>query len=303
MDSLVFVNKDSSQGTKANKKTFLNKYQILRKELGIMLNDSFLIGDINLIVEGNTEKLAFHRLFSFEKYQELEWVNIYNADGVPNIPQAINYLGFRNLNLSGIVILDSDEEAEKIKAIAQYKNNISQDNWEKIEINSVFNDKKKRTFEDLFPQNLYVEAFNQYCHSLSSLDVFETGYQDLSIIKKIVEPIIDAVSKHYKSFLASDSKSTIAKQDVIRILLDNIENINRFVLISLIYEDLNETEMDLSSASPGVKQVVRKEVKVASKIPKPNIETEFDKMMSNLELDQDHESIITDGEECGSAFL
>ena len=171
VDSLIFVNKSAKDGTKINKKAFLNKYQVLRRELGIMLNDSFLIGDINLVVEGNTEKLAFHRLFQFEKYRDLEWMNIYNADGVNNIPQAINYLGKNNLKLSGIALLDSDKEAISVKNVKAYKNNIKENNWEEIEINSVFNDKKARTFEDLFPQEIYVKAYNNYCNSLKSLEI------------------------------------------------------------------------------------------------------------------------------------
>jgi hypothetical protein len=62
----------------------------------------------------------------------------------------------------------------------------------------------------------------------------------------------------------------------------NVLNINRFVLISLIYKDLNATEMDISNASPAVKQIVRREVKKDSKIPKPRIETDFDKTISAL---------------------
>lgn len=93
LDSLVFVEKSSKEGTKIKHKPYLNKYQVLRKELGILLNDSFLLGDVNLVVEGNTEKLAFHRLFQIEEYRQLEWLNIYNADGVNNISQTLNYLG------------------------------------------------------------------------------------------------------------------------------------------------------------------------------------------------------------------
>ena len=192
VDSLIFVNKSANDGTKINKKPFLNKYQLLRRELGIMLNDSFLIGDINLVVEGNTEKLAFHRLFQFEKYRDLEWMNIYNADGVNNIPQAINYLGKNNLKLSGITILDSDSEADDVKKVKAYKNNIKENNWEEVEINAVFSDRKTRTFEDLFPQDLYVQAYNNYCNSL-------------------------------KTFLPEKSKSSITKQDVIRHLLDIVD--------------------------------------------------------------------------------
>ncbi len=224
IDSLVFVNKTALGGTKINKKPFLNKYQILRKELGIMLNDSFLIGDINLVVEGNTEKLAFHRLFQFEKYRDLEWMNIYNADGVNNIPQALNYLGKNNLKLSGIILLDSDNEASSIKKLKSYKANIKESNWEEIEVNSAYNEVKTRTFEDLFPQKLYVAAYNNYCTSLKSLEVFGKEFEDFELTEEIETPIINAISNHFKTFLPENSKSTITKQDVIRHLLDIIDD-------------------------------------------------------------------------------
>lgn len=223
IDSLIFVNKSANDGTKINRKPFLNKYQLLRRELGIMLNDSFLIGDINLVVEGNTEKLAFHRLFQFEKYRDLEWMNIYNADGVNNIPQAINYLGKNNLKLSGIAILDSDSEADYVKKVKAYKNNINVNNWEEIEINAVFSDRKTRTFEDLFPQDLYVQAYNNYCNSLKTLEVFEKEFIDFELTKEIETPIINTLSSHFKSFLPENSKSSITKQDVIRHLLDLVD--------------------------------------------------------------------------------
>ena len=223
VDSLIFVNKSANDGTKIKKKPFLNKYQLLRRELGIMLNDSFLIGDINLVVEGNTEKLAFHRLFQFEKYRDLEWMNIYNADGVNNIPQAINYLGKNNLKLSGIAIIDSDSEAEGIKKVKAYKNNIKENNWEEVEINAVFTNRKTRTFEDLFPQDLYVRAYNNYCNSLKTLEVFEKEFIDFELTKEIETPIINTLSTHYKTFLPENSKSSITKQDVIRHLLNIVD--------------------------------------------------------------------------------
>lgn len=223
VDSLIFVNKSANDGTKINKKPFLNKYQLLRRELGIMLNDSFLIGDINLVVEGNTEKLAFHRLFQFEKYRDLEWMNIYNADGVNNIPQAINYLGKNNLKLSGITILDSDSEANDVKKVKAYKNNIKENNWEEVEINAIFSDRKTRTFEDLFPQDLYVQAYNNYCNSLKTLEVFEKEFINFELTKEIETPIINTLSTHFKTFLPENSKSSITKQDVIRHLLDIVD--------------------------------------------------------------------------------
>jgi predicted ATP-dependent endonuclease of OLD family len=230
IDSLIFVSKSPNAGTKINKKPFLNKYQILRKELGIVLNDSFLIGDMNLIVEGNTEKLAFHRLFQLEKYKGLEWINIYSADGVTNVPQAINYLGKNNLNLSGIAVLDSDMEASEVKKNKAYKNNISEDNWAEVEVNDAFKDKKTRTFEDLFPQERYVRAFNKYCHSLQNLEIFDKAYIDFRYIETLETPIIDKLNEHFKNFLPENSKASITKQDVMRYLLDEIdelENVER----------------------------------------------------------------------------
>lgn len=229
IDSLAFVDKSSLEGTKIKRKPYLNKYQILRKELGILLNDSFLIGDVNLVVEGATEKLAFHRLFQIEKYQELEWLNIYNADGVANVSQTLNYLGKNNLNLSGLVFMDSDKQAKIEKSKKGYTNTISEKNWDSLEVNDIFKDSQERTFEDLFPQNLYVDAFNKYCHSLKDLEIFDNEYENFELKSQIATPIINELSVHYKSFIVDDDKKKVAsitKQDVIRNLLDAIDSMN-----------------------------------------------------------------------------
>ena len=255
IDSLIFVYKSAEEGTKINQKPFLNKYQVLRKELGILLNDSFLIGDLNLIVEGNTEKLSFHRLFQFEKYQDLQWLNIYNADGVQNIPQAINYLGKNNLKLSGIVYLDSDKEAHDIKQKNSYISNISETNWFELEVNSIFKDKSSRTFEDLFPQNLYIKAYNEYCKNLEHIEVFDKDFVDFELTDTIETPIIDKLSNHYKTFLSKESKSSITKQDVARFFFDNIESLpiteqkehlkNLFLVCDKILENFNKLSKDV----------------------------------------------------------
>lgn len=227
VDSLIFVTKSPVDGTKTNRKPFLNRYQILRLELGILLNDSFLLGDINLVVEGNTEKLAFHRLFQMEKYQELEWLNIYNADGVTNISQAINYLGNNNLKLSGIAFLDSDAEANNEKKKRGFINAMKEKNWAWVEVNDAFNDSYERTFEDLFPQDLYVNAFNKYCHSLKNLDVFDKEYIDLEYKVIIRPPITKVLLPYFYSFIdeARRKDISITKQDIMRILLNDIDNL------------------------------------------------------------------------------
>ncbi len=225
VDSLIMVEKNAELGTKIIRKTFLKKYEIMRRELGMLLNDSFLIGDINLMVEGNTEKLAFHRLFQMEKYRELEWINIYNADGVANIPQAVNYLGKNNLNLKGVIILDSDAEANAIKTKKAYKDNIDTNFWEEIEVNDAFSDKEDRTFEDLFPQDLYIAAYNEYCQMYG--EIFQNIFVPFNTELPIPTPIVNKIQEHYKGQLSKENnKSTITKQDVIKNLLDNIDKLS-----------------------------------------------------------------------------
>ncbi|HVA99530.1 MAG TPA: AAA family ATPase [Bacteroidia bacterium] len=225
VDALTFVYKSPKEGTKINHKPFLNKYQVLRKELGILLNDSFLLGDINLVVEGNTEKLAFHRLFQNEKYKKLEWLNIYNAGGVTNISQTLSYLGGNNLDLAGIAIFDSDNEALKEKKKKGYINAMKNKKWTSIEINDVFSDKEERTFEDLFPQEVYVRAFNNYCNSIKDIGVFDKSYIDYENKEPIKLPIVKVLEEYFFSFIKEDRKNenSITKQDVIRNVLDIID--------------------------------------------------------------------------------
>jgi len=223
IESLYFVTKSPKVGTEVGIKPFLNKYQILRKELGILLNDSFLIGDINLVVEGATEQLAFHRLFQQEEYEELQWINIYNADGATNVSQALNYLG--NLGLAGIVVLDSDGEANLEKGKKSFKQRLEEPTWELVEINDAFSSKNERTFEDLFPKELYIEAFNKYCHSLKDKDVFSIDYQNYDPKQKNETPVITLLKEHFFSFIDKDKQKgkSISKQVVIGILLDDID--------------------------------------------------------------------------------
>lgn len=256
-DSLIFVAKSPKEGTKINRKPYLNKYQILRKELGILLNDSFLIGDINLVVEGNTEKLAFHRLFQIEKYQELEWLNIYNADGVTNISQTLNYLGKNNLKLTGIAFLDSDEEAKKEKEKKGLINTMKEKYWDLIEVNDAFNDNNERTFEDLFPQDLYVNAFNQYCNSLKDLEVFDQEYKTFELKKVVATPIVNTLGQHFKSFISEERRkdNSITKQDVIRNLLDAIDQMtekDRNMALKNCYKILDKLKLKFKEIEKNV---------------------------------------------------
>jgi energy-coupling factor transporter ATP-binding protein EcfA2 len=256
LDSLMFVEKDSSQGTIIKNKPYHKKYQVLRKELGILLNDSYLLGDINLIVEGSTEKFAFHRLFQMPEFSELEWVNIYDAEGVSNVSQALNYLGPNCLNLSGIVFFDSDHQAKEERKKGIFKKAVDQSwNWEFLEVNNAFGDKVDRTFEDLFPTELYVTAFNKYCHGLKDLEVFDLPYKDFTDIVHLSAPIIESLDHHFKTFIKPERHKTtsITKHDVVRIVFELISEMNE-----------NEANAALSKC----KRICEKLLSIARKIEK-----------------------------------
>lgn len=226
IDGLIYVSKDAEKGTKINRKPWYKKYQVLRKELGILLNDSFLVGDINLLVEGITEKYVLHNLFQFDKYSHLEWLNIFNVDGVLNMPQSVNFLGKNNLNQSGVVLLDSDKEANDIRKKAAFVNVISEKNWAVVEINDVFKgDNSERTFEDLFPQQVYIDAFNDYSNSLKGLQVFDTEYVNFETKVELPTPIVNVLKKHFYSFITPErhKDASISKQDVMRFLFQTLE--------------------------------------------------------------------------------
>ena len=250
VDSLIFVDKNPKLGTKVDRKSSLNRYQIIRKELGILLNDSFLIGNFNLIVEGATEKLTLHRLFQMPKYKDFEWVNIYDASGVDNVKQAINYL--RSLDLKGLVILDSDEKAIKLVQDSKFKKLIEGHNWDYMLIEESTNDGKERTFEDLFPQKLYIDCFNEYCKQVEELGKFDKPYAKFDNSKEYDPPIIKALNTHYLSFFDNPKGNSITKQDIMRILLDKVD------------------EMELEVAQKNLERVAKLIDKMGPKIRKIN---------------------------------
>lgn len=63
---------------------------------------------------------------------------------------------------------------------------------------------------------------------------------------------------------------------------DDPKTICRFVLISLIYKDLNSSSLDVRSTSKKVKSVVHKEIESGMEITEPQIETEIDKGIQQL---------------------
>ena len=63
---------------------------------------------------------------------------------------------------------------------------------------------------------------------------------------------------------------------------DNLKTICRFVLISIVYKDLNLSSLDVKSTSKKVKTVVHKQIESVAEITEPQIETKIDKEIQQL---------------------
>ena len=203
LDSLLLVTKNNKDGTCINMKPYRNKYEVLRKELGILLNDSFILSDINLLVEGPTEKFALHHYFNESNHNDLEWLNIINCESVNEIKPTIKYLN--NLNLKGIVLVDSDKAGKRLIDNAKFKElTKNKKQWQVMQLNDIFTSKAvERTFEDLFSTRFYVKAYNKFYNSNNDVFDFKESFEPLDETLKFDSPIVNAVQVHLKEFCDS----------------------------------------------------------------------------------------------------
>ena len=197
-DNLILARKDENRGTELVTKVYTNKYQVLRKELGLLLNDSFLVNDINLVVEGNADKYILHYLIhEDENFEPLTWVHIYSADTASEIIPSVRYLS--SLGLKGCVLLDSDDAGIKEIKKPKFKSYITDSkSWSHLTLNENFKDDKKRTIEDMLSHHKYVEAYNKYYKEEDAVEWKKT-FKPL-ILEKYKSPILDEINLHFKEY-------------------------------------------------------------------------------------------------------
>lgn len=65
---------------------------------------------------------------------------------------------------------------------------------------------------------------------------------------------------------------------------DNLKTICKYLLISIVYKDLNSSSLDVKSTSKKVKSVVHKQVVSGEEVSQPEIETEIDKEIKQLTM-------------------
>jgi predicted ATP-dependent endonuclease of OLD family len=203
-DKLILVKKNGEQGSIIHNKPYANKYEVLRKELGLLLNDSFLVGECNIVVEGVSDKFVLHHIIDeIEDFEHLKWINIFSADSSSEILPSVRYL--KSLNLIGVVLLDDDNAAKNEITKPKFKELIiDNQNWDFITVTGKHGESyTQKTLEDIFEQSHYIEAYNTY---------YTEEYDNLSpikpftnlILQEVVVPVLDIIKIHHKEYFGTD---------------------------------------------------------------------------------------------------
>lgn len=103
-------------------------------------------------------------------------------------------------------------------------------------------------------------------------------------ISKTIEKTINDFLSEPNNVYVNHSVTTLT-EDVDE--YDNIKTICKFVLISIIYKDLDSTTLNVKSTSKKVKETVHREIESGNPIDEPKILTDIDKEL--IEIDSKNE--------------
>ena len=109
------------------------------------------------------------------------------------------------------------------------------------------------------------KLFSIYVSDLSKIDF------DNAIMKKIDTFLIESNVVYVNHSISVLSDPTFQ--------YEKLKAYRHFVILSIIYKDLNETEFDVSKTTKKTKEVVKKSIEAGDTVPMPNIESSFDKKL------------------------
>tara|TARA_R110001583_G_scaffold142211_1_gene294483 strand:- start:25 stop:438 length:414 start_codon:yes stop_codon:yes gene_type:complete len=106
-------------------------------------------------------------------------------------------------------------------------------------------------------------------------------------ITKTVENTINTFLSEANNVYVNHSITTLT-EDIEE--YDNLKTVCKYVLISIVYKDLDSTSLNLKGTSKKIKQTVQKEIESGSPIDEPNILTDFDKEIIEFESKTEKEN-------------
>lgn len=114
-------------------------------------------------------------------------------------------------------------------------------------------------------------------HKIFKIKVSDDGKFTIS---KTVEKTINEFLSEPNNVYVNHSVTTL-NEDIEE--YDNLKTICKYVLISIIYKDLDSTSLNLKGASKKMKETVQREIESGDAIQEPDILTELDKEIKEIE--------------------
>lgn len=120
----------------------------------------------------------------------------------------------------------------------------------------------------------------------TKIEIFKieiSNNQTLDLDKKAHDAINDFLTNENNIYLNHSSS----------ILTENVEEyginktINRFLVISLVYKDLNASSFNLKNTTKKTRKIVTKEIENGDIIPEPIVETDLDKDLKRIKKNHD----------------
>lgn len=121
-------------------------------------------------------------------------------------------------------------------------------------------------------------------HKIFKIKVSDDGKFTIS---KTVENTINTFLSEANNVYVNHSVTTLT-EDVEE--YDNLKTVCKFVLISIIYKDLDSTSLSLKGTSKKIKETVQREIEYGNTIDEPNILTELDKEIIEFESKTEKEN-------------
>nr|WP_299207464.1 hypothetical protein [uncultured Brumimicrobium sp.] len=121
-------------------------------------------------------------------------------------------------------------------------------------------------------------------HKIFKIKVSDDGKFTIS---KTVENTINTFLSEANNVYVNHSVTTLT-EDIEE--YDNVKTVCKYVLISIIYKDLDSTSLSLKGTSKKIKETVQREIESGNPIDEPDILTELDKEILEFESKTEKEN-------------
>lgn len=108
-------------------------------------------------------------------------------------------------------------------------------------------------------------------HKIFKIKVSDDGKFTIS---KTIENTINTFLSEANNVYVNHSVTTLS-EDIEE--YDKLKTVCKYVLISIVYKDLDSTSLNLQGTSKKIKQTIQREIESGSPIDEPNILTDLDK--------------------------